>query len=130
MSISGVGSGILGYQPPAAKTAAQQAQAAAAQSASQDTSAASGTSNTSNKAVQDFLAYMKELPGQRMEDAWLKAHGLTEQELAKMPPDKQAAIRKEMAADIKQQLEEQMQKKTGADTAGGAATGSLANIVA
>jgi hypothetical protein len=121
MSISSVGAAGFFYQPPVSNAVAQ-AQAAAEKSAS--------ASPGGEQAVQDFQAYMKESPAQHMVDAWLKAHGLTEQDLAKMSPDQRAAIEKEMAADIKTQIEQQMQKKTGADTAGAVATGSLANIVA
>jgi hypothetical protein len=126
MSITGVGSAGTFFQPSTSRAAAQQAQAATAPSSSQDASAASDAPNASSKAVQDFLAYMKESPAQRMVDDWLKAHGLTEQSLAKLPPDKQAAIRKEMAADIKTQMDQQMEQKTAATLP----AGSLANIVA
>jgi hypothetical protein len=125
MSITGVGSAGTFVQPLTSKVSAQQAQAAAAQSSSEDASAASDTPNASDKAVQDFLAYMKESPAQRVVDAWLKAHGLTEQSLAKLPPEKQAAIRKEMAADIKTQIDQQMEQKTGAVPT----AGSLASVV-
>jgi hypothetical protein len=121
VSITGVGSVGSFLQSFASRAAAQQAQAAAAQGSNQDAELTSDTPNATNKAVQDFLSYAKESPAQRMVDAWLKAHGLTEQDLAKMPPDKQAAIRKEMADDIKKQMEDQVQKN--------GAKGNLANIV-
>jgi hypothetical protein len=118
MSITGIG-GV--FSSSAASAAAQQAQAAAAQ----DSGLTSETPNATNSAVQSFMNYAKESPAQRMVDDWLKAHGLTEQELDKMPPDKQAQIRKEMAADIKKQIDEQMEKKTGVTVS----PGGLANIV-
>jgi hypothetical protein len=121
MSITGVGSSG-GFFPSAASRPAQ----AAAQSANQNDGLAADTANASDSAVQDFLNYAKESPAQRMVDDWLKAHGLTKEELDKMPPDKREAIEKQMAADIKKQIEEQMQKKTGATVS----PGGLTNIVA
>jgi hypothetical protein len=122
MSIAGVSGAGSFFQSPAARAAAQQAQAAAAD----DSGLTSNTPNATNSSVQSFLNYAKESPAQRMVDDWLKAHGLTEQELDKMPPDKQAAIRKEMADDIKKQIDEQVEKKTGATVS----PGGLTNIVA
>jgi hypothetical protein len=121
MSVSGVGAAGFFYQPPTTNAVAQ-AQANVEQNAS---SSAGG-----DQAVQDFQNYMKESPAQRMVDDWLKAHGLTKEELAKMPPEQQAAVMKAMAADIKQQMEQQIQQKTGATLGSGAATGGLTNIVA
>src|SRR5277367_6125070 len=39
------------------------------------------TPSSGNGVVQSFLDYMKESPAQRMIDAWLKAHDLSEQAL-------------------------------------------------
>ena len=38
---------------------------------------AAAAKSKSDSVVQDFLAYMKETPAQRMEDSWLNAHGIT-----------------------------------------------------
>jgi hypothetical protein len=62
-------------------------------------------------AADDFLAYMKESPAQRMEDSWLAAHGLSKEALAAMPPDKRAAVLKQMANDIKNQVTQAAQDK-------------------
>ncbi|HEY4162306.1 MAG TPA: hypothetical protein VGM59_04530 [Dongiaceae bacterium] len=66
-----------------------------------------------DSAEQQFLDYMKEPPTQRMEDAWLKSHGLTRQELDAMPADKRAAVLKQMANDLRQQMEKDATNKTG-----------------
>jgi hypothetical protein len=71
-----------------------------------------------NSAEQQFLNYMKEPPTQRMVDAWLKSHGLTRQELEAMPPDKRAAIEKEMANDLRQQIEKEAANKAASQPKG------------
>lgn len=79
--------------------------------------AASAPSQSTSKgaqAAQNFLNYMKETPAQQMEDSWLAAHHLTEKDLAAMSPEKREAIEKQMAADIKRQLEQQAQNKKNA----------------
>ena len=56
--------------------------------ATSNASAPSGSASVE----QSFLDYMKESPAQRMIDAWLKAHGLSEQDLQNMPPAQREAI--------------------------------------
>lgn len=53
-----------------------------------------------DSAAQNFLNEIKKSPIERMVDAWLKAHGLTKEDLEKMPPEKQQAIMKQMSEDI------------------------------
>lgn len=67
-------------------------------------------------AEKTFLDYMKEPVAKRMEDAWLKAHNLTEADLESMPPDQREAIVKEMEADIKAKMQEEAQQKAQATT--------------
>jgi len=75
-----------------------------------------------NAAVQSFLNYMKETPAQRMEDAWLAAHGLTQKELDAMSPAQRLAVQKQMADDIKTEIE----KKMGTASNSGASIGVTA----
>jgi hypothetical protein len=90
---------------------------------------AAGTSKAAQEdstAVTNFLNYMKESPAQRLEDAWLAAHGLTEKDLLAMSPDKRQAILKQMADDIKRQLQQATQnalKKNGAGAVAAAISG-------
>jgi hypothetical protein len=65
------------------------------------------TATSGNSAVQDFLAYMKETPAQRMEDSWLAAHGLTRDALNAMPPAQREAVLKQMAQDIADETKQQ-----------------------
>jgi hypothetical protein len=93
MSIQGIGSyNPASYQPPAS-------------------GADSAGVTTPDTAAQDFLNYMKESPAERMVDAWLKAHGLTKQSLAALPPDKQNALMKEMAKDIADEIKQKAESK-------------------
>lgn len=67
-------------------------------------------------AADDFLAYMKESPAERMMDSWLAAHGLSKEALAAMPPEKRDAILKQMAKELQDQIaqtaREKAEKKT------------------
>jgi len=58
----------------------------------------------SNKAVDDFLAYMKKSLAERMADAWLAAHGLDRAKLKAMKPAERDAVLKQMAKELKDQL--------------------------
>ncbi|WP_374370466.1 hypothetical protein [Dongia sp.] len=60
---------------------------------------------------EEFLAYMEKSPAERMADAWLKAHGLSEEDLKAMDPAKREAIEKQMAEDIKREMQEEAQKR-------------------
>lgn len=110
MSISGIGASAASYFPPASQSKASSA-AAAAPSASDQGASASG-----NAAEQAFLNYMKETPAQHLEDAWLKAHGLTRQQLAAMSPTQREAIEKQMATDIETKVKQDAADKASKST--------------
>ncbi|MDR3527527.1 MAG: hypothetical protein P4L57_09625 [Rhizomicrobium sp.] len=76
--------------------------------ATDDTGLAAPTPTT---AKDDFLAYMKKTPAQRMEENWLRAHGLSEEKLAAMSPEDRAKVMKEMKDDIEQKLKTQTEQK-------------------
>ena len=59
----------------------------------------------SNAAVEEFLAYMKKSLAERMADAWLAAHGLDRAKLKAMKPEDRDAVLKQMAEELKQQLQ-------------------------
>ena len=69
------------------------------------------------QAQQDFLKFAKESPIERMEDAWLKAHGLDRNRLAAMPPEEREKILKQMQEDIKKEIERQAKAGTNVDIA-------------
>lgn len=55
-------------------------------------------------AAQELEEYLKKTPAQHMRDAILKEMGLTEDDLAAMPPEKRQAIEETIAAKIKEKL--------------------------
>lgn len=57
-------------------------------------------------AVDEFLAYMKKSLAERMADAWLAAHGLDRAKLKAMKPGEREAVLKQMAEELKQQLQQ------------------------
>ncbi len=61
---------------------------------------------SSGAAVDEFLAYMKKSLAERMADAWLAAHGLDRAKLKAMKPEEREAVLKQMAEELKQQLQE------------------------
>jgi acyl-CoA reductase-like NAD-dependent aldehyde dehydrogenase len=71
---------------------------------------------SSNQAVDDFLAYMKKSLAERMADAWLAAHGLDRDKLKAMKPDERDAVLKQMAEELKQQLQQAAAAKTSDKT--------------
>jgi len=71
------------------------------------------TKKGGSSAADAFLAYMKESPAERMADAWLASHGLTREKLKAMTPEQRDAVEKQMAKDIKDQLEQQASDKSG-----------------
>lgn len=109
MSISGIGAAAAYTYFPSRSASGTQPSAASAPSPS-------GAATGGNAAEQAFLNYMKETPAQQMEDAWLKAHNLTRQQLAAMSPQQRDAIEKQMAADLKQQIQQKVQSNTAAKT--------------
>lgn len=73
-------------------------------SAATPRSAATSAVTKTNSAADDFLAYMKESPAERMADTWLAAHGLSKETLAAMSPEKREAVLKQMAKELQDQV--------------------------
>lgn len=65
---------------------------------------------------EEFLAYMAKSPAERMAEAWLKARGISPEELEQMPPEEREALEKQMAEDIKRQLEQEAREKAVKNT--------------
>lgn len=84
-----------------------------------------------SQPAQDFLDYMKKTPAQRMVDAWLKQHNLTQEQLNAMPADQREAITKQMAADLKAQMQQDQVKQQEQARAGKpSAAAGLATLIA
>ena len=105
MSISGIcGSSGAGYSPPPA----------AGSKAAAPSSGSSAAAAANNTIEQQFFDYMKKTSAQRMVEAWLKAHHLTQKALDAMPPDQPNAIMKQMADDIKTEMKRKAEAKATA----------------
>ena len=57
-------------------------------------------------AEQDFLNYMKQTPAQRMEDNWLRAHGLTREQYNALSPEEKKKVAEQMRQDIERQMKQ------------------------
>jgi len=79
-------------------------------SASADSSSLQSTTQTPS-AEDTFKAYMKMTPAERMEDAWLKSHGLTKEKLAAMSPTERENVMKQMKTEIEQNLKQKTEQK-------------------
>lgn len=64
-----------------------------------------------SKAQRELDQYLKMSPQERMRAAILKQLGLTEEQLAALPPSQQKAVEDKIAALMKQQLEQPHQGK-------------------
>jgi hypothetical protein len=67
------------------------------------------------QAKQDFLDYAKETPQERMEDNWLRAHGLDRKKLAAMNAKDREKIMRQMKQEIEQALQRQTENKAHVD---------------
>ena len=107
MSISAIGNSYAspGYSSPAGGAASRQTQSSTAQDVG------TGLDIGSDTVEQQFLDYMKKSPAERMVDAWLQAHHLTRKDLEAMPPEERDAILKEMARDIKAEVEQKVEAR-------------------
>lgn len=66
-------------------------------------------------SVQDkFLELAKMTPAERMRASILSSMGITEEQLASMPPEQRKAIEQKIADTLKQAAEKEMQKKPSA----------------
>lgn len=81
-----------------------------------NTSGSDASQTSSAPSAKDvFLDYMKKSPAERMEDAWLKSHGLDEQKLAAMSPEDREKVMKQMKEEIEQSLKQKAQTGSTVD---------------
>jgi hypothetical protein len=69
---------------------------------------ASSSASSSDDATTQFLNYMKETPAQRMQDAWLKQHGISPQAFAAMSGEEKQKIIDQMKQDIEAKLKQKL----------------------
>jgi len=70
---------------------------------------------------QELDKYLKETPEQRMRDSILKEMGISEDQLAAMPPEQRKAIEDKIAQIIKQKMEQAAGKSGTPGASGGLA---------
>lgn len=59
----------------------------------------------------DFLKEAKKSPIERWRAAYLKAHGLTEESLAALPPEQRSAIEEDMRKALEEAMKAELQKQ-------------------
>jgi hypothetical protein len=102
MSIGGVG-GVGGAQSPYA-----------ARPSGGPSGAGPGGLPSANDAVSEFLSWAKMTPAQRMRANILASMGLKESDIAAMSAKDRADVEKKIADKIKQLVQQDTEKKTGA----------------
>ena len=110
----GTGTGTAAVPMPSAAASPSAPDPAPAPATAAPPKAASATKSAtakSDQATQDFLAYMKETPAQRLEDAWLASHHLTRKDLEAMSPEQRKAIEKQMETEIEAQIKQAAQSR-------------------
>lgn len=103
MQVSSYGSNPYAQVRPTGRTAAQ---GAVGQGVDGQKAAVAGESSAAAGAgaSEAFLAEIRKTPAQRIREAWLTSHRLTEEDLKTMDPAKLEAVEKEIAEDIKRKL--------------------------
>ncbi len=102
----------------------------ASTSAPQTTSFGASASNSSNSdplmavapsgdSSDDLMRFLKMTPAQKMQYEWLNSHHITQQDLNGMSSDQRNAIRQQMAADLKQKAQQEMEAKAAKAGGGG-----------
>jgi hypothetical protein len=64
----------------------------------------SAEETTGSKAADEFLAFMKKTPEERLRDQILKSLNMTEEDLEKMSPQERAGVEQKIKDIIKQKL--------------------------
>jgi hypothetical protein len=60
-------------------------------------------------ATAEFLDYMKKTPAQRWQDAWLKSHGITQEQFDAMSPAEKWKILQQIREDMEAKMKDQME---------------------
>ena len=72
---------------------------------------AAPASSSKPSANDEFMAYMQKSPAERMQEAWLKQHGMTKEEFDALPAKEKEAIIQQMRADIEEKIKQETQAK-------------------
>jgi hypothetical protein len=80
---------------------------------SQASPRATPANSKADTAVQDFMAFAKMTPAEKMRASILGSMGLTEDGLKGMDPKERAKVEEKIKALIQQKVEQSVEKKTG-----------------
>lgn len=75
---------------------------------SAETNLASAPQNKGPDAAQEFMNYMKMTPAERMQESWLRQHGISKEEFDAMSVEEQQKIIAQMKQDIENDIKEKM----------------------
>lgn len=113
-------SSVTAFGPlPSAISQLSASKSASASTSGTASTSADGTASQGNSVVQDFLAYAKMSPAERMRENILKSLGMTQQQFEKLSPAQQQAVNEK----IQQIMQQQLQQNAGK-------TGQLVNVSA
>ncbi len=99
MGVSGVSSSGFASYPSVSNTRTPESKTSAAKE---------------NAELKELIAFFNMSPEERAIRNWLEAHGYTEEEFEALPPEKKEALRKEMAAEIKEKIEQKAKETSKA----------------
>jgi len=111
LSVRMLGGSVVPTYDSAKSTASKTKEAA-------QTAANTQAQTESSAAQEEFLAYARMNPVERIRADYLKSHNLTEEKLAAMTPEEQKKIEDEIRREIEQKMRRAVEEK-----------GSLINIV-
>ncbi|MDR3722988.1 MAG: hypothetical protein P4K83_00685 [Terracidiphilus sp.] len=92
-------------------------------SSSTSESSTSTQTDADNTGLEEFMAYAKETPAQRMFDSWLKGQNITRDEYKSMTPEQQQALQNKFETYLKSRLDE----KLGVSSTAAQTTSTLAS---
>ena len=108
MSISGIGGGTP-YMPMTATGSGSSASAASTSSSN----AASSLPDPTTDPIGWLMDYSKMTPAQQMQASMLQSLGLTQQQYNALTPAEKAKVDQKIQQMIKQDIQQQAEKKTG-----------------
>lgn len=82
-------------------------------SSSSSSTSLSASASAAKTAAQQFMAYANMTPAQRMQAEMLSQLGLTEDQFKALPPAEQQKVEEKIQQMIKQQLDNNNDKRTG-----------------
>ena len=72
----------------------------------------------SGNSSADLMKFLQMTPAQKMDYQWMSSHHITQQSLASMSQDQRDALRQQMATDLKQKAQQDMDAKAAKASGG------------